>query len=247
MVNISIVIPVLNSHEVLRRHLTYLERTLNKTDDIEIIIVDDGSSPALNPDFGTLNGQVLYTKDTRPWTWALARNKGARIAKGKWIVMYDIDHFPAREIFDILKTYDGDKVIFHREFGILDKRGEKVQDLDVLVEYGFPIARYKSRGLSITALPNNFAMKRKVFWDIGGYREDVFMRSYPQGEDRFFKKSWLVWQRANNGICSDARPKIYMFPNGYLVNGDVDSDPKNLFHTLTRKTRRNQKYRRKIK
>jgi len=246
MKDISIVIPVLNSHEVFRRHMTYLERILKKSDKVEIIIVDDGSSPALSyeNDFD-LDFKIEYTHDERPWTWALARNRGARLAKGKYLLMYDIDHFPAREIFDILPTCDTDKVIFHREFGILNEQGELSQDLDTLVDYGFNMDRYKRHKLRITALPNNFAMKREVFWDIGGYREEFFRRAYPQGEDRYFKKSWLMWQRENNGTCSDQRPIIYMFPNGYLVDGDVDADPKKLFHTLTRKTKRNSKYRRK--
>jgi len=42
---ISIVIPVLNSHEILRRQLIHMERFVQ--DDTEIIIVDDGSQPAV--------------------------------------------------------------------------------------------------------------------------------------------------------------------------------------------------------
>jgi hypothetical protein len=156
--------------------------------------------------------------------------------------MFDLDHYIDPEIFDILRTYDGHKVVFGREFGVLDENGVPTQDLDTLVSYGFDIKRYKRRGLGVTALPNNFAMKKWVYWDIGGYREDVFHKPYPQGEDRYFKKGWLIWERANNGKYYQGRPKIYMFPNGYLVDGDVDADPKNLFHDLTRKTRRNKRH-----
>lgn len=39
------------------------------------------------------------------------------------------------------------------------------------------------------------------------------------------------------------RETILMFPGGkYCEGGDVDSDPKSLFHTLTRKTSRNPYY-----
>jgi glycosyltransferase involved in cell wall biosynthesis len=240
-IKISVVIPVLNSHEVLRRQLTYMGKFVQ--DDTEIIIVDDGSDPPLEvPEWV----KVIRTNDKRPWTWASARNKGAKEAVGKWLLMFDIDHFIDAEIFDILREYDGDKVIFQREFGVLDESGTPTQDLETLVKYGFPQNRFKKRGLKITALPNNFAMKREVFFDIGGYREDFSHRPYPQGEDRYFKKGWLMWERANNGQYYKGRPKIYMFPNGYLC-GDkhVDFNPFGLFHTLTRATKRNHWHRRK--
>lgn len=237
---LSIVIPVLDSVEVLRRQLIYLER-MAVDYPYEIIIVDDGSIPALNPDFGNLNGKVIYTKDYRPWTWALARNAGAREAKGKYLLMFDVDHFVSRETFDMIRDFDGYKIQFLREFGVLDENGEFKQDLKTLVSYGFPEERYKNRGFRLSPLPNNFVMRRDVFWDIGGYREDLVERSYPQGEDRLFKKAWHEWMRRTGGNVHTERPTIYMFPNGYLC-GDVDFDKNGLFHKLSRKTRRNSKY-----
>lgn len=235
-IKISLIIPVLNSHEVLRRQLLYMGRFIQP--DTEVIIVDDGSEPSLECPSWV---KVIRTNDTRPWTWALARNRGAKEARGEWLLFFDVDHFIDPEIFDILRTYDGHKVIFKREFGVLTPEGDVTQDLDTLIQYGFDMSRYEKRGVQLTALPNNFAMKKWVFEDIGGYREDLFMRSYPQGEDRLFKKAWLIWERANNGQYYQGRPKIYMFPNGYVC-GDVDADPKGLFHNLSRKTRRNQKW-----
>ena len=242
---ISLIIPVLNSHEILRRQLLYLEGFIQN--DTEIIIVDDGSSPPLEykETRRRLPLRFIRTNDTRPWTWALARNRGAKEAVGEWLVMVDLDHMITPELLDVVRNYDGDKVGFSRQFGILTEEGELTQDLDTLIKYGYPIERLKKRGLKITALPNNFAMKREVFWDIGGYREDVVERAYPQGEDRSFKKSWCNWERENNGRYYEGRPITYMFPNGYKCNGDVDFNPFGLFHTLTRKTRRNHWHRRK--
>lgn len=238
---LSIVIPVLNSHEVLRRQMSHLEK-MDMPKGTEIIIVDDGSEPALQYE-GDLNVTIEYTHDTRPWTWALARNRGAKIAKGEYLLMHDIDHFVLQDTFDMIKDFTGQKIQFKREFGILDEWGDFKQDLDTLVKYGFPVERFRSRGFGISPLPNNFVMKKDVFWEIGGYMEDLFHRSYPQGEDRLFKKAWYQWEAAGKGKVHHERPTIYMFPNGYLL-GDVDADPKNLFHKLTRKTRRNHKYKR---
>ena len=78
--NVSYIIPVLNSHEIVRRQILWWNR-MNLPDDVEIIIVDDGSDPPLEAD--TEVARIYRTHDTRPWTWALARNTGARIAKGR--------------------------------------------------------------------------------------------------------------------------------------------------------------------
>lgn len=239
MIRTSIIIPVLNSHEILRRQFLYFEK-IGIPEDTEIIIVDDGSEPPLRYE-GSLPVRIIATNDTREWTWALARNRGAKEAKGEWLLMFDIDHFVSPEIFDILKTYTGDKVVFSREFGIIDEKGNLRQDLETLIKYGFDMSRYKNRGFKITALPNNFAMRRKVFMEIGRYREDLFTLPYPQGEDRRFKKAWLEWEKKNGGTYYEGRPTIYMFPNGYLCNGDVDYNPFGLFHNLSRATDRNPK------
>ena len=97
--------------------------------------------------------------------------------------------------------------------------------------------------MKITALPNNFAMRKDVFFDIGGYREDLLHRPYPQGEDRLFKKAWCQWTRDTGNLGSEIRPTIFMFPKGYLFgNKHVNVNPFNLCHNLTRATRRNPKH-----
>jgi glycosyltransferase involved in cell wall biosynthesis len=236
---VSIVIPVLNSHEILRRQFLHFEN-IGIPDDVEIIIVDDGSEPPLQY-AGNLPVRIIATNDKRPWTWALARNRGAKEARGEYLMMFDLDHIISKECLDMARKLTHKKMCFKREFGVLLDDGTFSQDLETLVLYGFPRDRYPSRGLALTALPNNFVMKKDVFMEIGGYREDLFTRPYPQGEDRLFKKRWLERERATGEFPCLERPTIYMFPNGYLC-GDVDYNPFGLLHNLTRKTSRNPKY-----
>ena len=73
---LSIVVPVLNSHEGLRRQLLHMERQ-GLPPDTEFILVDDGSDPPIE-NTSRLRIKIHRTGDTRPWTWALARNAGAR-------------------------------------------------------------------------------------------------------------------------------------------------------------------------
>lgn len=237
---LSIIIPVLNSHEVLRRQFCHFEN-IGIPSDTEIIIVDDGSNPPLEYR-GILPVRIIATNDSRPWTWALARNRGAKEAKGEYMMMFDVDHIVTREAIDYARTFGGQKIQFMREFGVLLRDGTFTQDLETLIAYGFPAERFKKRGLKLTALPNNFVMRKDIFEKIGGYREDLFTRPYPQGEDRLFKKRWYQWQRETGEQADAFRPTIYMFPNGYVCNGDVDYDTMGLFHKLSRKTKRNPKY-----
>jgi glycosyltransferase involved in cell wall biosynthesis len=238
---LSIVIPVLDSHEILRRQLLHFEK-MGLPDDTEIIIVDDGSDPALEPNCNGLPVRLFRTHDKRAWTWPLARNRGAKEAKGEYLLMFDIDHTITRDAIDTIYSFGGDKVQFKREFGVLLEDGTLTQDLDTLVQYGFPRERVKKRALAIPPLPNNFAMRRELFWDMGGYREDRIGRPYPQGEDRLFKKQWLIWERTKGVKVHTYRPTAYMFPNGYLCNGDVDYNPFNLFHKLSRANKHNYRY-----
>lgn len=231
---LSIVIPVLDSHEILRRQLLHFEN-IGIPDDTEIIIVDDGSNPPLRYQ-GALPVMILPTHDTRPWTWALARNAGARLATGDYLLMFDIDHIVTRPLIDKVRTFGGIKMQFVREYGVLTEDGILTQDRDILEQYGLP----KDRKLQFPPLPNNFAMRRDVFWELGGYREDLVDRPYPQGEDRLWKKTWYNYERKTGARCHPYRPTIYMFPNGYLCgDGNVDFNPFGLFHKLSRATRRN--------
>ena len=237
---LSIVIPVLNSHEVVRRQLLHFER-IGLPPDTEIILVDDGSDPPLAyrpTENETLSHFVTIhrTHDKRPWTWALARNAGARLAKGEYLLMFDLDHIVTRDALDAVHGFDGLKVQFTREFGVLDENGVLTQDRGVLEQYGLP----RDKGLKLGPLPNNFAMQRELFWKLGGYREDLVEKPYPQGEDRAFRSVWRTFDPTGAKVGVH-RPKMFMFPNGKYL-GDVDADPQGLFHGLTRKTHKNYWY-----
>ena len=238
MIKISVVVPVLNSHEVLRRQFLHWGKFIES--DTEIIIVDDGSNPPLEYK-GKLNVKIVCTNDTRPWTWALARNKGAVWARGEYLLMHDVDHFFMPDTIDMIRSFEGDKIQFKREFAILDENGEFKQDAKTLIEYGLPKNRIKDNGFKMTPLPNNFVMRKEVFFNIGEYHEDLVDRPYPQGEDRQFKKAWCDYMRETGTEVHTERPVMYMFPNGYVL-GDVDADPKGLFHKLSRKTKRNYRF-----
>lgn len=182
---LSIIVPVLNSHEIVRRSLLYYDK-MDLPYNVEILYIDDGSDPPIT---GECKGLTIYqTNDSREWTWALARNFGAKKAKGEYLLMCDLDYIIPKDVIlnclEFTKDYRG----FRREFGVLDEAGKFVQTIESLSQWGWPKERYETRGFELPTHPNDFLIKRDVFFEMGMYREDLVEKPYPQGEDRFFKK-----------------------------------------------------------
>jgi len=231
---LSIVIPILNSHEIFRRQLLYWEK-LGIPDEVEIVIVDDGSEPSLEYR-GSLPLRILYTNDKRPWTQILAKNMGMRAAKGEKVFSLDIDFILTREaIEESIKLKDA-KMCYKRSFAVIDKGGNLTQDTDTLVKWGVSLERLKSKGLRIPPHTNVFTMKKSVFWELGGFDESRVLRGYPQREEAEMKRKWKRYEKTGGGKCSVIAPMLHMFPCGKYC-GDKDFNPFGLFHTLTRKRR----------
>jgi glycosyltransferase involved in cell wall biosynthesis len=234
---LSIVVPVLNSHEIVRRQLLYFAQ-MPLPADVDVIYMDDGSDPPL-VDPGTVPAlRIVPTHDTRPWTWAVARNSGAKIAQGDYLLMTDLDYIIPRQAIEDALAFTGDYMGFRREFGILDADGAFTQDMPTLLAYGLLPERAATRGAQMPPHPNNFVIRKDLFFEMGGYREDRVGREYPQGEDNLFKAQRKRFVEAGRMTESADRPLLYMFPNGQYC-GDVDYNPSGLFHNLSRKTQAN--------
>jgi glycosyltransferase involved in cell wall biosynthesis len=230
---LSIVVPVLNSHEIVRRQALHFKK-INEPDGVEIIYVDDGSDPPVK-DHGIF--KVVKTNDKRDWTWAVARNYGAKISRGDYLLMTDLDYIIPKDAIEKALAFTGDKMRFKREFAILDEDGNFSQTKKDVLKYGLLPERIKERGFQMPPHPNNFCIRKDLFWEMGGYREDKVGNPYPQREDGLFKKKWLQFVKEGKAVDDDARLRstLYMFPNGQFC-GDVDYNPFGLFHKLSRKT-----------
>ena len=234
---LSIIISVLNSHEIVRRQTLYFEK-MGLPDDVEVLFIDDGSNPPLQSPY------IAYrTNDKRPWTVELARNRGAKIARGEYLLMTDIDYIIPLNAIEAARKLKEDKMGLKRQFGVLTEQGEFTQDHDVLRQYGLLEQRITDKKLRMPPHPNNFVMKKETFWMLGGYREDLVGNPYPNGGDRKFKRVWAKAYAEGKVTIQhpSLRPIIYMFPNGQFC-GDVDYNPFNLFHDLSRKTESNYWY-----
>lgn len=221
-VKLSIVIAVLDSHEIVRRQLLHFHR-IGLPDDVEIILVDDGSDPPLE---GRLTNLVIHpTGNTREWSQGIARNIGVSHAKGDYLICTDIDHIVSRELIDMVRQTDYDIIRFKREAGILDEQGQFTQNMDELKRYG-----YIKKHLRMSAHGNSYAIKKELFIRFGGSQQKAF---YPNRDEQKIKR-WTHKLADELRVLNDKnRPTIYMIPNGRFC-GDRDYNPFGLFHNLRR-------------
>ena len=231
---LSVILCAYESYGVVERQMKYF-KAMDLPDDIEFILVDDGSNPP-HPQYDLKNLTVHYTNDKRPWTQGLARNAGVNVAKGEYILCTDIDHILSKEAIMASYVFTGDKMIFPRFLAVLDENGVLHQDFETLLDYGMDPDRTTSkRGLYASYHGNTYTMPREVFLMLGGNPVKACTYGHhatsKKGEDSYFATRWNHWALKNNKTVV-AGPSIYIFPIGrYNVNYDLN--PKGLFHRLS--------------
>ena len=182
-IKISVIIPTRDRPEKLTNTLVCLKWQNLASTDYEIIVVDDGSCPAVTLPQSDA-GQICRLVRTEGIERSAARNRGAAAATGNLLVFVDDD-----------MTVEPDFVAAH-----LRARGDWPDALvvgairlpDAAMAKPFPRVRQKleqqevPRVRGITAISNfcaagNMSVPRDLFWGLGG-----FDSSLASGEDQDF-------------------------------------------------------------
>ena len=220
MKQLSLIVAVLESYEVVRRQLLHLERVL--TPSCELILVDDGSDPPLQATCDavkkTYSFTLYCTQDRRPWTQPRARNLGAALAQADKLLFFDIDHVITPDILEECLRYPGDKLHWFRKQALLDEHGDLVTDPATLVAHGGKEPEHNVHS-------NSFLIRREFFQRLGGYDERFCGRYGGDDVDFNFRYARLC----NEGVAwpVDVRGE------GYVISGR-EHNGKPLFHSLPR-------------
>ena len=185
----SIIIPTYNRSERLANCLNAIALLDYPRDNFEVIVVDDGSKTTLDgviaPLAKQINIKLLCQENAGP---ATARNRGAELAQGRFLVFTDDDCQPARDWLSRFaagfqnnpEAMIGGKTINALDNNLFSTASQKL--IDYLYEYYNP-----AQGKNAFFASNNIAMSAANFKTLQGF--DV---SFPlaAGEDRDFCDRW---------------------------------------------------------
>jgi GT2 family glycosyltransferase len=204
----SIIIPTYQRREQLARCLTSIESLAFPRHRFEVIVVDDGSN---NPPADliaaldrSLDAQLVCARHAGP---ATARNVGAKLARGKYLVFTDDDCTPQRHwltaIDEGMRESAAPRAVGGRTVNILanDAYATASQGIvDFLYEY---YGDHSAPWRFFTS--NNLAVPRNEFMEIGGFDEGFALAA---AEDRDFCERWRALgyelQYAPNAVVDHA-------------------------------------------
>ena len=186
----SIIIPAYNRPELLATCLESLARLDYPHDRFEVVVVDDGSKTPLElvvaPFHNQLNLTLLKQSNAGP---AKARNTGAALARGKFLVFTDDDCEPASDWLTTLASRfatAGDCMIGGRTFNALPNNLYSTAS-QLLIDYLYTYYNTDADGSNFFA-SNNLALPVDCFHALGGFDTTFPLAA---GEDREFCDRWL--------------------------------------------------------
>ena len=222
---VSIIITALDSQEIVRRQLLYLDR-MPLPEGVEVVLIDDGSIPPIEVENVSFPLTSYRTNDFRPWTQAAARMKGINLSEGEKLICVDIDHVVTEGLIRFVMNSDYDFIKFKSKLAVLDEYGQLQSDRDSLMKYGVPLARLKRRGLNVCPPGNCYAASKDLL---------LKLSAKPKNHKLRLQHLLNMLKRKNEvSTCKGSeRPLVYVIPNGRFC-GDVDTNPFGLFHGLSR-------------
>jgi glycosyltransferase involved in cell wall biosynthesis len=187
----SIIIPTYRRRDNLARCLQAIEQLEFDRDRFEVLVVDDGSptppTDVVNEIDSRVQTKLLCARHGGP---ARARNVGARLARGRFLVFTDDDCLPRRDWLQSIErwttAYPGGVAIGGHVVNVLSSNIYATASqgiIDYLYEY---YGDYPAPTRFFAT--NNLVLPRAEFADIGGFDEGF---SRAGAEDRDLCERWL--------------------------------------------------------
>ncbi len=226
MPKISVIIPTMNEEKYLRYPIEGLKKQSFK--DFEVIFVDHNSTDRTRQ-IARKYGRVLI--EGRAGI-GVARNTGARVAKGRIMVFLDADTKPSR---DLLKSYynafNENIVAATGPILPLERTTKRVKIGFRLVSVTMPKVASRVGG-RINVVGSNFAVDKKAFDGVRGFNEklktyedwDLSKRLRKCGKITFIKKA--VVRTSTRRVEAWGMRKYFVYHAGNVVRYNLLKKPK---------------------
>lgn len=228
-----IIIPCLNSHEAVRRQILWFDSWMKPfSNKWNLVIVDDGSKPAISIDPPTnfIAAIIHIPPHQTKWTQTRARNTGARSCPGSEFIFFaDVDHIITPEALAIADSFTGDMLRFPRKTGALDENGKLLTNEEDLLQFGAAPSELGPPHKDGRPNATVCLVRRTIQKAIGGFNETFCGQYGIEGTE--YKKRYE--RNALDGKCKPPELSpvgIYVFPNPKANHQD-------LFHSLSRKNK----------
>jgi len=186
----SIILPSYNGAEVILRAIGSIQR--QDFEDYEIAVIDDGSSDDTGKLFAEKETDRLIYRYQKNQGVCAARNAGAAIATGKYLIFLDTDDWLSEHF--LIRSYEQ-----LRATGALLQLGYIVFQEAAGNEVKRVLPAKSSSSFS-HSLPGAFVIEAETFKRMGGY--DVNL-SYSENSDLFLRMIQEQWIKPEQVILSD--------------------------------------------
>ena len=242
---ISIVIPIYNASRYIKKFFKILKKLNNAQ--IQVIIIDDKSTDQTHIDIPTYikrsnQKNVFFCKQSKNNGPGICRNKGLKIAKGKFILFLDSDD--DLRIINLISLLKSKKLNSKNDLIIFDYiKQKKTNELNLaktLIGKKKIIKLFLKTELDMCAnfylFNKNFLFKNKLIFKSGYYEDILFMLKtfhYAQKITRYKKVIYIK----NNNLNSITNT----FSLKHLNNFIKSSEDKKLFfeNIFTKKFKKN--------
>lgn len=214
----SIVIPIYNAENTIARTMETLKNV--DFDDYEVLLINDGSTDqteAIITEFiqNKPNFQLITTRNQGP---GLARNEGIKHSKGDYLLFFDADDTPAKDVLtkynQLLDNYpETDLIVSSFVFRTIE--GEKIISEKENLVTKHQYTDHKSFMDDMYRLMNDQLMY--VVWN-KCYRSEivkkhhVFFKGYSSCEDRIFNLNY--YRHCQQVVMNPKIAYIYEFEGG---------------------------------
>lgn len=183
-VRFSVLIPVYNREKYIRQAV---ESILSQTfTNFEVFAIDDGSTDGSAEILKSFGNRIRFLQQSNRGPEA-ARNAGAALAQGEYLVFLDSDDFffpYAFETYDRIIRASNAPVILGAEVFLRDGkyyRDRRVYPPESFVPGPIKILEYKdyiSKTVDTPATNSRMVLKKSVFDEVGGFRKDTTPQNF---------------------------------------------------------------------